>query len=84
MNIRKEFDTIAQQRKPRIVLHHPHTTDSDRIWVAAINDLMSRVPSVGQFISAGRYFNDEGERADLDDVLHATRKGDTLDFIVKT
>ena len=84
IDIRKQFDDLVGQKKPRIVLHHPHTTDSDRIWIAPINDLLNHIPSVELFISAGRYYREEGVRSKINDVLISTKRGSTLDFIVAT
>ena len=33
--IREEIINKTQEEKPKIVLHHPHTTDSSRIWNAS-------------------------------------------------
>jgi hypothetical protein len=80
--IRKDFYKMVKNKTPRIVLHHPHTTDSSRIWTAAWNELSEIVPTVKKYISAGRYFNRDGERSNLNEVLNKTKLGDTIDFIV--
>jgi hypothetical protein len=82
--IRKNFYQLSNDEKPDVVLHHPHTTDSKRIWTAAWNELMKSVPSVEMYLSAGRYFNDgEPERTrDINEVRQKTKLGQTVDFVV--
>jgi hypothetical protein len=82
--IRKGFYNIVKKETPTIVLHHPHTTDSSRIWTGAWNELMKVAPTIKEYISAGRYFNSNGERSDINDVLRKTKFGDTIDFIVNS
>jgi hypothetical protein len=81
-NIRKDFYEMVKNETPRIVLHHPHTTDSSRIWTAAWNELSKIAPTVEKYISAGRYFNRDTERSNLNEVLNKTKLGNTIDFIV--
>lgn len=77
------FRDLARRKNPKIVLHHPHTTDSTRTWATAWGVLKIMVPSVKKYASAGRYYNPDGEqRSDLDEVLEKTKSADTLDFIV--
>lgn len=74
----------VKQRAPRIVVQHPHTTDSPRTWRAAWNKLVATAGSVDLYASAGRYHNSKGPvRAPLDRVLAATKSGASLDFIVR-
>jgi hypothetical protein len=80
---RNDFYNIVKKEMPRIVLHHPHTTDSSRIWTVAWNELIKIAPSIEKYISAGRYYNQDGERSNLDDVLNKTKLGNTIDFIVR-
>jgi hypothetical protein len=80
--IRESFYDIVKEENPTIVLHHPHTTDSSRIWTSAWSELVRQVPTVKAYISAGRYYNDTGERSDINDVLKGTKLGNTIDFIV--
>ncbi|RLF63626.1 MAG: hypothetical protein DRN33_03755 [Thermoplasmata archaeon] len=80
--VNKEFRKLAQKEKPVIVLHHPHTTDSTLTWAAAWNGLMGELPFVKAYAGAGRYYNSEGERSEINDVLEKTKLGSTIDFIV--
>ncbi len=81
--IRESFYRIVKKETPTIVLHHPHTTDSSRIWTPAWNELLEIAPTIERYISAGRYFNTNGKRSDINKVLCKTKFGSTIDFIVK-
>lgn len=82
--LKTNFRDLARREKPRIVLQHPHTTDSTRTWATAWSGLKMMLPSVKKYASAGRYHNPNGEqRSDLDEVLKKTKSADTLDFIVR-
>jgi hypothetical protein len=81
--VRADFYDMTRKAQPDVVLHHPHTTDSSRIWTAAWNELTYSFPSVNRFVSAGRYFRKEGKRSIISDVLRTTKQGDSLDFIVE-
>ena len=80
--IREEFYDTVKNETLSVVLHHPHTTDSSRIWTVAWNELVELAPSVEKYISAGRYFNQDGERSALNEVLGKTKRGNSIDFIV--
>ena len=79
---RRTFLNTAKSRKPKLVLHHPHTTDSVRTWLASWNRLSVELQSVERFIGAGRYHREEGVRSDLSDVLSATKQGASIDFVI--
>ena len=80
---REDFYRLSKTEMPAVVLHHPHTTDSSRIWTAAWNELNRSLPSVEWYLSAGRYYNNgEGQRSHIDDVRQKTKNGHTIDFIV--
>jgi len=81
-SIRKEFQELSKEKNPNYILHHPHTTDSSRIWSAAWGATEKILPSVKIYASAGRYYDSEGARSGLNDVLEKTKCGNTLDFIV--
>lgn len=80
--VNKEFRELAQEKKPVMVLHHPHTTDSVLTWAAAWSGLKKLLPTVKAYASAGRHYNPDGERSKLISVLEKTKSGDTIDFIV--
>ncbi len=73
---------MVQKEKPTIVFHHPHTTDSSRIWTPSWNELVKLAPNIERYISAGRYYNKNRTRSDIYDVLRKTKLGNTIDFIV--
>jgi hypothetical protein len=65
---------------PEIVIQHPHTTDTPKIWNAAWSELVRELPSVNHFVSGINYSNKNGVRGNLNDVLQKTKKGDVIDF----
>jgi len=80
--VNDEFKRLASEEKPRVVLHHPHTADSDRTWLMAWNTLRKMLPSVVCYAGAGKYFETQGARSRLEEVLDKTRLGETIDFIL--
>lgn len=82
-DIKAEFERMIVSEKPTTVLHHPHTTDTQLTWSASWNELARVAPSIDRYVGAGRYYNAEGERRSLDEVLLRTKRGPTLDFILK-
>jgi hypothetical protein len=81
--VKKEFKELSKKEKPSIVLHHPHTTDSINIWAASWNGLRKLLPTIKEYASAGRYFNENKPcRSDLLNVLLKTKLGNTIDFII--
>lgn len=82
--INERFRAVAKEEQPTIVLQHPHTTDSIRTWAAAWSGLSRELPTVRFYASAGRYYNSERERSSLIDVLRKTKRGNTMDFIIRT
>jgi hypothetical protein len=83
--IREDFYSLVKKEKPQVVLHHPHTTDSSKIWTAAWNELRKVVSMINIYGGAGRYDNEGQEpRSQLEDVLEKTKCGNTIDFIIRT
>lgn len=82
-DIRSSFYRLIKKEKPGIVLHHPHTTDSSRIWTPAWNELEQSTDSIHNYLGAGVYYNENGERSSLHEVLGKTKKGQSIDFIVR-
>jgi len=78
------FYKALKEFSPKVVLHHPHTTDSSRIWTAAWNEMVRIAPSVENYAGSGRYYRVGGTRSKIDDVLARTKRGDTIDFVIKT
>jgi hypothetical protein len=81
---REEFFDSVQTEQPDIVLHHPHVTDSIRTWTASWNELVRTAPSVKLYMGAGRYYNENGERSSLEQVLTKTKLGETIDIEART
>jgi len=80
--IRESLYSLIRKENPTIVLHHPHTTDSSKIWTPSWNELRKIAPNIERFLSAGRYFNKNKTRSRMDDVLRKTKLANTIDFIV--
>jgi len=81
---REVFYKALKEFSPKVALHHPHTTDSSKIWTAAWNELIRVAPSVIHYAGSGRYYKEGGARSNIDDVLAKTKRGDSIDFVVKT
>lgn len=80
----EEFRSIAEERNPDIVLQHPHTADTPNTWRNAWNELEREHESIDVYAGAGKYWRKGGPRAGLVDVLKSTKKGSTLDFILRS
>lgn len=82
--LRDCFREMAKNKRPAIVLQHPHTADSVRTWGAMWGKLREMLPSVRLYAGAGRYYRKEGQqRSQMDEVLQKTKMGPSIDFIVK-
>jgi hypothetical protein len=82
--LRDGFREMAKLKKPSVVLQHPHTADSVRTWKPMWKKMEEMLPSVRLYAGAGRYYNkDRKQRSPLDSVLNNTKKGSSIDFIVK-
>lgn len=70
--------------KPKVVLHHPHYTDSSRIWATAWSGVREFIPTVHTYSSAIHYENiyGGGPRQPLDKVLAGTQRGNIQSVIV--
>lgn len=80
-----QFLQLARARRPAIVLHHPHTTIKTTTWIHAWNTLRKDLPWVENYLSAGRYSQDDAgwsKRNSFDDVLAKTKLGPVVDVIV--
>jgi hypothetical protein len=84
--LNESFKMLARKEKPVCVLHHPHTTVKVRTWLNAWMGLSKELPSVKQYLGAGRYYEENRKPKEydpLDDVLKHTKLGESIDFIVK-
>lgn len=83
--IKMEFRKLADDEKPRIVLHHPHTTVKTATWYNAWSSLRALLPSVEKYAGAGKYFEQHRPKFkwdSLDEVLTRTKRGSSIDFVV--
>lgn len=85
INARNELDTLLIEENPKIVIQHPHSTDSTRSWGTEIKQLCNQVDSIENFLSAGRYYRgSEKIRSPLSDVLNSTKIGQSIDFVYES
>lgn len=72
-----EMDRLARRFQPEVVLHHPHSTDSPRIWQVAWSGIRSSIPSCHTYSSGIFYIGPNGSlpRGTIGDVLASTSKG---------
>ncbi len=86
-DVNREFRRIASERRPTVVLHHPHTTIKTTTWLHAWNGLLRELPSARVFAGSGRYSSDDAgwaHRHPLNEVLMRTASHPVLDIIVNT
>lgn len=72
------FKQRCTKNNPSIILHHPHRTDSDRIWNLSWKQIEKDYPKVKHYASGVHYPNNP--RQDIEKVLEKTKKGDVVDF----
>jgi hypothetical protein len=75
-----KFKKKCKAFAPTIILQHPHTTDTPNIWKLSWGAVRKELPNVSNFASGINYYNSDGERGELDDVLEQTKKGDVTDY----
>lgn len=83
--IKMEFRKLANDEKPKTVLHHPHTTVKTTTWRNDWSLLRKTLVSVEHYAGAGRYYEPDTNQSkwdSLDKVLNSTRYGNTIDFVV--
>jgi hypothetical protein len=82
--IKVELRKLANDKKTRIVLHHPHTTVKTTTWRNAWSGIREMLPSVKQYAGAGRYSEPDPEEWDsIDEVLKSTKCGSSIDFVIQ-
>lgn len=81
--INDAFVKATIDEKPDVILHHPHTADSQMTWIAGWNFIERNLPNTILYLGSGRYYRAEGERSDLYKVLESTKHGNTIDCIVR-
>jgi hypothetical protein len=83
--VMEEMDRLVQKHKPEVVLHHPHYTDSPRVWQVAWAGVRGFVPTCHTY-SSGIFYGNRGKkcRGQLKDVLSATAHGYVVDWIENT
>ena len=70
---------LTQEFRPKVILHHPHHTDSPRIWSTAWAGVRKNIPTAEICASGIAYYNPEdGPRAPLEKVLSGTAYGNEI------
>jgi hypothetical protein len=80
-----QMDHLVRKYQPEVVLHHPHSTDSPRIWQTAWSGVRQSIPSCHTY-SSGIFYGFRGNppRGRLDKVLASTAKGKVENWIQNT
>lgn len=81
--IMNKMDRLVRAHQPGVVLHHPHNTDSPRIWRVPWTGVERNILSCHTYSSGIFYGTEDGgkPRGRLDDVLAKTAKGDVENWI---
>lgn len=79
---------LAQEFEPRIVLHHPHTTYSPRVWQGAWGKLLKQLTTVESWTSGIAFFGKPDcsrkwkRHQTIERTCEATRSADVVDVTV--
>jgi len=84
----QEMRERSRKFRPTVVLHHPHSTDSDRIWQVAWYGVRQHIwdGKIGSntYASGIAWFRHGAKcRGKLVRVLNTTKMGDIIDIIIK-
>jgi very-short-patch-repair endonuclease len=72
----REFDKLMRTFKPNIILHHPHNTDTYKIWNTSWSTVEKQYPFVKEYASGIRYYNGgDPKRGTLNSVIEKTKLG---------
>ncbi len=79
----ERFRQMAKERRPELLIWHPHRSDTPRTWIPGLGGLRKERPGTG-YAGAGVYYNDgQPPRASMDSVLKHTKNVPTIDLIVE-
>ncbi|MGE5465317.1 MAG: hypothetical protein ACM3PB_00285 [Betaproteobacteria bacterium] len=79
----ERFRQMAGERRPELMLWHPHKSDTPRTWISGLSGLRKERPGI-DYAGAGIYHNDgQTPRASLDSVLKHTKNLPTIDLIIE-
>ncbi len=81
--IMNKMDRLVRDHQPEVILHHPHYTDSPRIWRVPWTGVERNIPSCHTYSSGIFYAKGGGEkqRGELKEVLAKTAKGEVKNWI---
>ncbi|MCG3201230.1 MAG: hypothetical protein NFCOHLIN_01096 [Gammaproteobacteria bacterium] len=75
----REMRALARQFMPTIVVQHPHSTDTPRIWALGWAGIRRHFPALKAWASAIAYVRWTGRRrASLAEVLEGTKSSDSI------
>jgi hypothetical protein len=79
----ERFRQMARERRPELLIWHPHKSDTPRTWIPGLGGLRKELTGIG-YAGAGIYYNDGMQpRASLDSVRKHTKNVPTVDLIVE-
>jgi hypothetical protein len=79
----ERFRQMARERRPELLIWHPHKSDTPRTWIPGLGGLRKALPGIG-YAGAGIYYNDgQPPRASLDSVRKHTKNVPVRDLIVE-
>lgn len=79
----ERFRQMARERRPELLLWHPHQSDTPRTWIPGLGGFRKEHPGIG-YAGAGIYYNHgQPPRASLESVLKHMKNMPTIDMIVE-
>ncbi len=85
--VRNKFLQLALNEKPKIVLHHPHTSCKERTWLNAWVGLNNCIKGIKAYAGSGRFYDPDcepwKENPDRNKVLERTKKGYVIDILAE-
>jgi hypothetical protein len=79
----ERFRQMARERRPELLIWHPHKSDTPRTWIPGLGGLRKEMAGIG-YAGAGIYYNDGmPPRAGLESVLKHTKNVPAVDLIVE-
>jgi hypothetical protein len=80
----RSMRSLVSEFRPTVVLQHPHTTDSPRVWLLPWASLTKSCRTIHDWASGICFYNKGGVRSTLGKVTAATRGSEGLDFAFRT
>jgi hypothetical protein len=78
-----DFISRTKNFNPTIVIQHPHTTDSSRIWSQGWSGIRQLFPKLKQYCSGiCYYYHNYEERSPIESVLKSTKNENVIDIVL--